>query len=50
LGKIDKQIFDQRMDRANGRFQEAMEKSAQDMQMIIDNHRGNLTRTLKSDI
>jgi hypothetical protein len=49
-GKIDQDIFDMRMNRASKRYLESMDKSAQDMQMIVENHRGNLASTLKNDI
>ena len=47
-GKIDQNIHDMRLGRAYERYEFAMNKSLNDMNMIIDNHKTNLANTLKA--
>jgi hypothetical protein len=49
-GKITPEIFDLRMRRADKRYQDSMDKSANDVQLIIDNHRGNLLKALTNEL
>ena len=45
---IDQQIHDMRTQRALQRYEAAMDKTLNDMNMIIDNHKTNLHNTLKT--
>jgi len=47
-GKIDQSIHDMRLERAYERYESAMNKSLNDMNMIIENHKTNLANTLKA--
>ncbi|WP_431201281.1 hypothetical protein ACQ86E_18970 [Bradyrhizobium betae] len=47
-GRIDQSIHDMRSARAYERYESAMNKSLNDMNMIIDNHKTNLANTLKA--
>jgi hypothetical protein len=49
-GKIDNEIFEQRIQRAARRYQDSMDKAAEDMLMVVNNHKGNLVRTLKNEV
>src|SRR5882672_3933368 len=48
VDNIDQEIYEMRAQRALARYESAMDKTLNDMNMIIDNHKTNLQNTLKT--
>jgi hypothetical protein len=47
-GKIPQDIFDDRLKRARSRYNEAMDKCMNDMQLIVDKHKMNMENALRT--